>query len=98
MGKVTDLGSLPPDHTIYSGGPEAFSHRAFRPSSKSTAPSTDGETQAAPRSSTSPNSAAANADETEEDGIRAEALRREKVRRLSPAYRKSKEQRGQTRG
>ncbi len=46
MGKVKDLGSAPPDHPIYSSGPEAFSHRAFRPSSKSTAPSTDGETQA----------------------------------------------------
>ncbi len=46
MGKVTDLGSLPPDHPIYSGGPEAFSHRAFRQSSKSTAKSPTGETQA----------------------------------------------------
>ncbi len=81
MGEVKDLGSAPPDHPIYSSGPEAFSHRAFRPSSKSTAPSTDGETQAAPRSSTNPDSAV----ETEEVGIRAEAIRREQYRRsLAP--------------
>jgi hypothetical protein len=46
MGKVTVIGSLPPDHPIYSGGPEVFSHRAFSRSSTSSAPNTDGGTQA----------------------------------------------------
>lgn len=46
MAKVIDLGSAPPDHPIYSGGPEMFSPRAFRPSSTSSAPATAGETQA----------------------------------------------------
>ncbi len=50
MGKVTVIGSLPPDHPIYSGGPEVFSRRAFSQSSTSSAPSTDGETQAKPSS------------------------------------------------
>ena len=45
MGKVTVIGSLPPDHPIYLGGPEMFSPRAFNPSSTSSAPSMDGETQ-----------------------------------------------------
>ena len=45
MGKVTKLGSLPPDDPIFSGGVEMFSPHAFRPSSTSSAKSTDGETQ-----------------------------------------------------
>jgi len=47
MGKVTDLRLLPPDHPIYSGGTEAFSHRAFSRSSTNTAQTTDEETPAA---------------------------------------------------
>jgi len=45
MAKIIRLGLLPPDHLIYSGGPEMFSPRAFNPSSTSSAPSTAGATQ-----------------------------------------------------
>ena len=52
MAKIIDEGLAPPDHPIYSGGWEMFSPRAFRPSSTSSVPATDGATPAASSSAT----------------------------------------------
>ena len=54
MAKIIRRGSAPPDHPIYSTGPEMFSPRAFSPSSKSAAPAADGVTQAKSASATEP--------------------------------------------
>jgi len=48
MAKIIKLGSLPPDHPIYTGGPEMFSPLVFRPSSMNSAPTTAGETPPSP--------------------------------------------------
>jgi len=49
MAKLIKLGLLPPDHPIYTGGPEIFTPRLFRPSQRS-ARATAGETPPSPSS------------------------------------------------
>jgi hypothetical protein len=49
MGKITDLGSAPPDDPMFSGGPSLFSPHKFRPSSTTSQTGTDGATQASPQ-------------------------------------------------
>ncbi len=72
MGKITLEGFVPQDDPMFSSGPELFSPPEFSLSLKSSAIAKTGATQA--------NSSSANAPETEQDGIRAEAQRRLKVR------------------
>ena len=43
MAKIIDLGLLKADHPMFSGGVETFSIRKSKPSTKSSAPSTDGD-------------------------------------------------------
>ncbi len=58
MAKVTDLGLAKPDDPLFTGSYEMFSPHAFRPSSTTSAPGTDGATPAtSPTSSTEPSSA-----------------------------------------
>ena len=75
MGKGTYLGLVPKDDPMFSSGPELFSPLDFSPSSRSSALATDGATQ-------DKSASADEAPETEEDGIRAEAQRRLRVRRM----------------
>jgi hypothetical protein len=93
MGTITHLGLAKPDDPIYSSGPMVSFRPQLTPSTATSLEDTDG--TKAPARSTSADDP--NRPETEEDGIRAEAIRREKVRRLSPAYRKSKEKPSQIR-
>lgn len=92
MGKAKYRGLAKPDDPLFSMGPEVFSPVGFKPSTTSSAKDTDGGTPVRSTSADDPNRP-----ETEEDGIREEAIRREKVRRLSPGYRKSKQRQDPTR-
>ena len=77
MAKVIDKGLAPPDHPIYSGGPEVFSPRAFRPSSTSSVPATAGETPAESSSATGPDLMQPAVDAIEDWGRRAFRGRRD---------------------
>jgi hypothetical protein len=71
MGKLTLTGLKPPDDPMFTGGPEVFSRPGSNPPSAPSARATSGAPPEEPQ-------------ETESDGLRAEALRRLKVRRLLP--------------
>jgi len=82
MGKVTWIESPPPDHPIYSGGPEVFSRPEFKPSSTTSTPE-DG--------SLPPELDDPNRPETEEDGIRAEAIKRLGIIRQQEARKRDRQ-------
>jgi hypothetical protein len=81
MGKLTIIGSLPPDHPIYSGGPEIFSRPESNKSSTTTANATAGETQ-------DKSASAVNQPETEADGKELGALRLAKMKHQNAQLRK----------
>ena len=54
MGKVTDLGSVPPDDPMFLGGPQVFSNQQFKRFATTSASDTAGATPARPSTSVLP--------------------------------------------
>lgn len=85
MGKLTLIGPVPPDDPMFSSGPELWSHPGYEKYAKPTSDEPNG--QASEELPDARNDGeGSNRVETEEDAIRAGALRLRKMQHQSEAF------------